>query len=50
MNQLISEIKILIKKLQNENLSQKEYEETELAIFRKCFELKQIKKPIKHRM
>jgi len=46
MNPILIEIKNLLKLLKNENLSQKEIEEIELEIFRKCFELRKLKIPI----
>jgi len=46
MNILIKEIRNLIIELRNKNLSEKQMEEIELEIFRKCFELKKIKIPL----
>lgn len=43
MNIIIKEIQNLIRQLKNENLTEKQIEEIELEIFRKCFELKKIK-------
>ena len=42
MNPLLFEIKNLIILLKNTNLSEKQIEEIELQIFKKCFELKKI--------
>lgn len=42
MNPLIKEIKNLIILLKNNNLSEKQIEEIELEIFKKCFQLKKI--------
>jgi hypothetical protein len=40
MNIIIKDIQNLIIKLKNENLSEKQREEIELTIYKKCLELK----------
>jgi len=40
MNQLIKEIQNLIRELKKENLSEKQIEEIEIMIYKKCSQLK----------